>query len=233
MSEQNFFRKLWLRIWPMKSSGVIAEQLRHPRGKLGKIVADKLNETNAHLYDFTFDTMEIEDGEHILELGFGNGKSFKKLLNSAKDLRVTGIDFSHLMVTTARRENEDYIDAGELEIVYSTSHALPFDADQFDKIFSINVVYFWDDPAESLREIYRVLKPGGKFYTSIRLKDTMVHFPYTKHGFTLYDEDSWKTLVSKFRFKYLSGTKLTEPDLEIEGAKFQMESICMVAIKPL
>jgi len=233
MSEKNIFHKLWSWIWPMKSSEAIAEQLRHPKGKLGRIVADKLNETNAQLYDFTFDTMVINDRDHILELGFGNGRFFKKLFNKARNLKVTGIDFSHLMVTTARKENEDHIHAGDLEIVYSTSYALPFDADQFDKIFSINVVYFWDDPAESLREIYRVLKPGGKFYTSIRLKDTMIHFPYTKHGFNLYDEESWKALISKFKFNYLEGFKLNEPDLEIQGTKFQMESICMVAQKPI
>lgn len=233
MSELNFLHKLWLKFWPKRSSGVIAEQLRHPKGNLGRIVANKLNETNALLYDVTIDAMDLRDHSSVLELGFGNGRFFKKIFTKASDLKITGLDFSQLMVDTARKENSELIENGELNIVYSTCQALPFDADQFDKVFSVNVVYFWDDPGESLREIFRVLKPGGKFYTSIRLKETMQNFPYTQYGFTLYDEEEWKTLLTRHKFIYTEGLHIKEPDMMLDGDSFPMESICMVAQKPL
>jgi len=211
----------------------IAKQLRHPKGKLGEVVAKKMNESNEFLYDFTLDTMKLQNLNRIMEIGFGNGKFFDKIFSRASNLKISGIDYSELMVRSARLNNALAIEAGNLEICYSNSEALPFDSNTFDKIFSINVVYFWEKPNEILEEIYRVLKPGGLFYTSIRLKDSMINLPFTQFGFKLYDEASWKDQLLQSHFIFNEGATVLEPEFELNESKFRLESICMVAQKPL
>lgn len=75
----------------------------------------------------------------------------------------------------------------------SSSDKMPFADNSFDKVFCINVIYFWEQPAEHLKEIYRVLKPGGKFYTTIRSKESMAEMPFTKYGFNMYSQSEWVT----------------------------------------
>ncbi len=72
---------------------------------------------------------------------------------------------------------------GKLILQLGSSDKLPFADNSFDKVFCINVVYFWDEPQKHLQEISRVLKPGGKFYATIRTKESMELMPFTKYGF--------------------------------------------------
>jgi SAM-dependent methyltransferase len=58
----------------------------------------------------------------------------------------------------------------------------------FDRIFCINVIYFWDDPAAHLREVRRVLKPGGTFTAVFRTRAAMVKMPFTQFGFAMYEQ---------------------------------------------
>jgi ubiquinone/menaquinone biosynthesis C-methylase UbiE len=62
------------------------------------------------------------------------------------------------MVTEAIRSNR----AGGVTVRQATFEQLPFAAASFDKILASNVMYFWQDTNVVLREIRRVLKPGGQ-----------------------------------------------------------------------
>ena len=42
---------------------------------------------------------------------------------------------------------------------------LPFEAEQFDVATAFETVYFWPELAQNFREVYRVLKPGGTFFS--------------------------------------------------------------------
>lgn len=233
MARSNFIQRIKSWIFPTPGPQQIAKQLRHPQGKLGEVVGRKMNESNESLYDLTIDCMALKDHDSLIELGYGNGRFFEKIFSKAKNLRVVGIDFSEVMVRTARETNETRIDNGELRLLYGNCTALPFDSNQFDKVFCINVIYFWENPVEYLHEIYRVLKPGGRFYSTIRLRDSMKNLPFTQFGFTLYDEADWKSILNNNKFNYISGKLLHEPGTDVMGNKMELESICMMAEKPL
>jgi ubiquinone/menaquinone biosynthesis C-methylase UbiE len=66
------------------------------------------------------------------------------------------------MVEIAAQRNRHLIEAARVDIVLSSVESLPFPDDMFDKAQCVHVLYFWKDIEKSLREIARVLKPGGR-----------------------------------------------------------------------
>lgn len=209
----------------------MARQLRKPAGAFGSKVGHMMNKANEFLYDFTINTMQLTGEEKILEIGFGNGKFFDKLFAAAPGLHITGLDFSHTMVNAAKENNQLSVNTGSLVITQGSSHQMPFANNSFDKIFCINVIYFWDEPHLHLQEISRVLKPGGRFFATIRTKESMEQMPFTKYGFTRYNENEWKQLVEQNRLSYYKGVEIDEPEVDFEGKPFRVQSLCLVAEK--
>ena len=232
MTQRSFLSILRSLLRPLANPRNIAKQLRHPKGKLGKIVAGNMNRSNEVLYDFTLDLMDLQPNQRILELGFGNGKFFEKIFKRAGNIRVTGVDFSELMVRSARNYNENFIDDGVLDILYSNMTALPFDANVFDKIYCINVVYFWDNPDEYLQEIFRVLKRGSLFYMTIRTPESLQALSYTQYNFNLYDGEGWKSILLRNHFVFEKAVPIKEPSIVISGKNMTFESLCLIARKP-
>jgi ubiquinone/menaquinone biosynthesis C-methylase UbiE len=210
----------------------IAKQLRKPGGILAGKVANEMNKTNGFLYDFTIKAMQLKDGESILEIGFGNGKFFDKIFSTANDLKISGLDFSPEMVKVATGNNPSPSNAGKLTLRLGSSDKIPFPDNSFDKAFCINVIYFWEKPRDHLKEIYRVLKPGGSFYTSIRTKETLVQMPFAQYGFNIYTQDEWITMLEN-NFLNLVHTEKTqnEPAAVFDKKFYKVESLCIVAEK--
>ena len=103
----------------------------------------------------------------------------------------------------------------------------PFEIIVLIRFFCINVIYFWEQPADHLREIYRVLKPGGKFYTSIRTKESLEKMPFSKYGFHIYSQDEW---INRLQFTRTVESE-NEPDAVIDKQAYKAGSLCIVAEK--
>ncbi|MBI5371318.1 MAG: class I SAM-dependent methyltransferase [Sphingobacteriales bacterium] len=209
----------------------LARQLRKPAGAAGIDVAGKMNTANEFLYDFTLDEMMIRENESILEIGFGNGKFFSKQFSRAENLRITGLDFSGVMVRTARKHNKALIKEGNLSLVKGQSDKMPFLSASFDKVFCINVAYFWEDPQEHLLEIYRVLRPGGRLYATIRSRESMNQLPFTRYGFRTYTEEEWKLLCHLNNLLFIRCSSVYEPAFPGPGVITGARSVCLVAEK--
>jgi ubiquinone/menaquinone biosynthesis C-methylase UbiE len=135
------------------------------------------------------------------------------------------------MFKEAQQNNQSGIADGKLKLQLGSSDNLPFADNSFDKVFCINVVYFWDEPQKHLQEVYRVLKPGGKFYATIRTKESMDMMPFTQYGFTKYTEEEWKQLVNKNSFSFLKAERIDEPVVQFENKPFLVQSLCLIAEK--
>ena len=211
----------------------IAQQLREPSGEFAEQVGKNMNKVNEALYFLTLETMQLQDEERVLEIGFGTGKFFERLLEEAKGLQVNGIDFSDEMVKTALENNRDAVDSGDLEIKWGRSDDIPFPNETFDKVFCNMVIYFWDKPEKHLKEVYRVLKPGGTFFTGIRTPESMMVFPFVKYGFNLYETEEWQETLKQNGFSFSVVQGRTDPEIEMEGNKLRLESRCIAARKDL
>lgn len=207
----------------------MAAQLRKPNGFMARRMGKRMNAVNRSLYEGAWKVLDLRDGMCVLEIGFGNGLFFGDLARLAKNLGLHGLDFSQEMVEQATAQNKDLIAAGTLTLAHGPSDRMPFADASFDRIFCINVVYFWDDPAAHLRELRRVLKPGGSFTAVLRTRSSMERLPFTPFGFTMYEQADWECVLRTNGFNLTSTTILREAEVEFLGARFTPESLVMVA----
>lgn len=182
----------------------IAAQLRKPSGDEGLKTAAWMNEGNEALIMQVYRQLEAFPSEKVLEIGFGNGRYNEILLKVNGNSFMAGIDYSSDMVKIASKINAAHIEKGLMELKESSAENIPYDIECFDQVCSSNTVYFWGDPATVLREIRRVLKPGGILALGYRPKRGVEELPFVKYGFTLYDETEIEALLRTHGFEIMS-----------------------------
>lgn len=97
-------------------------------------------------------------GLRILDVGCGDGVLATRLAQDGA--QVTGLDASADMIAAARRRATA---AGvEVDLVEGNAGDLPFPDEHFDCVMSVATLCFVDDPRPTIREMDRVLKPGGR-----------------------------------------------------------------------
>ncbi|GIV59350.1 MAG: hypothetical protein KatS3mg043_0439 [Rhodothermaceae bacterium] len=171
----------------------IAEQLRCPHGAQAARTAQRMNEANAGLYHTTITRLDLRPESHVLEIGPGNGAFAAEVLRTAH--HYTGLDWSPAMVGEAEKHNRALVASGRATFLRGSSDHMPFPDDTFDRAFSINTLYFWEEPRRHAAEIARVLRPGGLFVLVFGEEAFMRTLPFAAHGFTLYDEAGACTLM--------------------------------------
>ena len=74
---------------------------------------------------------------------------------------MCGIDYAAGSVAASRGRNAASIRAGRVEIVRASVSQIPFPDSTFDLVTAVETQYYWPDVVNDMREIRRVLKPGG------------------------------------------------------------------------
>lgn len=77
--------------------------------------------------------------------------------------RVIGLDYSAASVVVSRHTNAQDIETGRVQIQQGSVAKLPFADSTFDIVTAVETHYYWPDLSANVREIRRVLKPGGTF----------------------------------------------------------------------
>jgi ubiquinone/menaquinone biosynthesis C-methylase UbiE len=102
----------------------------------------------------------------ILEVGTGTGTLAIEAIRRWPEARVDGIDPSGEMTAAARGEADRLLDAtdrGRFDVTTALADRLPFDDETFDAAVSSFVLQLVPDRYAALREVRRVLRPGGRF----------------------------------------------------------------------
>lgn len=147
------------------------KQFSQPRGFVGKFIGNRMAKGNVYDAKWTISLLNIQPNSRILEIGFGPGVSTQMASEKASKGFVAGIDHSKTMVQTASQRNEAAIQSRRMELKQGDVSSLPYPAESFDIAFSLHSIYFWPKPLDCLKEIRRVLKPGGLLAITIQPKD--------------------------------------------------------------
>lgn len=104
--------------------------------------------------------ISLSPGDYVLDLGTGNGFAAKSLAAKESHAHVFGLDLSPEMAQSAR----SLCSEPEIEAVVGDMHSLPMRSDAFDHVFMMDVIEYSPSPEGALREINRVLRPGGQLF---------------------------------------------------------------------
>ncbi|MEM9024013.1 MAG: class I SAM-dependent methyltransferase, partial [Bacteroidota bacterium] len=194
-----------------------------PTGEVGHQVGLRMNKGNAAMNRHALAVLDPQPNDHVLEVGMGNGLFVKNILLQDPSIRYTGFDYSELMIAEARMNNQVFGDRARF--VLGNALEMPFEAQTFTKVFTVNTLYFYEDPAATLSEYRRVLQPDGALVLAIRPKQTMESLPVTQFSFTIYSRSDLEALLTTSGFRDLEVTVVHEPDTIIDGERYALESL--------
>ena len=139
----------------------MSRQVRKPGGLLGRRLVRAMNLSHAALTDWGLEQLALLNADAILDIGCGGGRMVHRLAALAPGGKVTGLDYSEASVAASRDFNAKEIEAGQVRIELGSVAALPFADRTFDIVTAVETHYYWPDLPANVRDILRVLKPGG------------------------------------------------------------------------
>jgi len=142
-------------------------QFALPHGVGGRVVGWLMAAFNADMERSAVNAVALSGGESVLEIGFGPGVGIRTLTKRLPRGFVAGVDPSDVMVQQATRRNREAIGRGQVELRQATASTLPWEAERFDAVVSVNNVQEWPSLPGDLQEVWRVLRPGGRLAIAV------------------------------------------------------------------
>ena len=170
-----------------------------PQGRMGRAMLKFMNLCHAPLTNWGLKLVKIQDGWTMLDIGCGGGATLQRLLKRSKDAQVYGIDISEESVTKAMKVNADVLDE-QVFVTQGSAEKLPYEDGMFDLVTAVETVYFWPNLPDCLKEVYRVLKQGGKFAIMVEVVDGDSMWTNVVEGMTAYSPEELKKLLDDAGF---------------------------------
>lgn len=175
---------------------VLLNMFGRPKGFLGRLGGMIMARTNRKCAAWVVGLLEVHPNDRVLELGFGPGLGIE-LLAQTQAGSIAGVDPSREMLEQATDRNQRAIESGHVALRLGSAERLPFEDGTFDKVMAINSMQVWPDATAGLRELWRVVKPGGKIAL----------------GFTVHSGQQKAGLIDKITSAAaFSSARLTEMD---------------------
>lgn len=217
--------------WTEEELKEVASQLSEPKGEAGIKTGERMALSNEYMIIRTIESLQLSADEKVLEIGQGNGSHIGLLMEKATGLKYTGTDISGTMIEEATRINDVLVNSGAVSFELSDGEHLAFPADTFQKIFTVNTLYFWKDPKAYAAEIYKVLKPGGRFCIAFAAKEFMEQLPFTKWEFQLYTAQMLIELLKETGFHILEVIEEKDNTQSNLGISVQRDIVIVAAGK--
>jgi len=190
-----------------KQFKILAAQMWHPHGIMGRMVATHMNKSNLRMNLETIAQIQPKPDDNILEIGMGNGYYVKNILSQSKLTKYFGIDISNTMVNESILLNDRLVRNNQALFIQANASNLTFIDEYFDTVFTVNTIYFWNDIQIVLSEVRRVLKTNGTYVLSLRPRSIMGSLPMTKYGFQSFSNEK---IIESLESNGFTPIKVTE-----------------------
>ena len=167
-------------------------QFAKPTGFFGKILAKGMARGHKKFYKNALKAINPKKDDKYLEIGFGSGIFIKKYMSHVS--KIAGIDYSEDMVKLASNINRKLVESGKAEFKQGYASSLPWDDNEFTVVAAIEVFFFLNETEKTLKEIFRILKPGGRLIIEM--------------GFNKDDGVDHKRIIKKMNLKLYSGEEM-------------------------
>ena len=182
------------------NNGLNATDFARPEGPVGRQLASLMHESNESMILHAADALAIQPGDQLLEIGQAGGQHLFELMQRYEGVAYTGVEHAHTMHhlclnnEALTRFNCQFIK------VAAYSYLLPFTDHQFDKILTVNVIYFYSRIMAALQEYRRVLKPGGMVAIAFKDIRSLVTAPLDFTGMIMYEPYTIRELLVEIGF---------------------------------
>jgi ubiquinone/menaquinone biosynthesis C-methylase UbiE len=164
----------------MKILNKIGMQFKKPTGFAGKIISNIMIKGNKHEYITLINDFNIQPNDKLLEIGYGPGIGIELISKKFQSCNIYGIDFSELMFNRASDRNKQFIEKNRVHLQFGDFLDTEINESNFNKIFCLNVVYFWDDLQKPFKKINSLLKDVGIFYFFMAKKEQLSKIKFAK-----------------------------------------------------
>ena len=130
-----------------------------PTGRLGGLAGRIMLWVNNQ--DDLLDLIDVQPADHVLEVGYGPGGLIRLLVERTDAASIRGVDPSSVMCDQARRRNRKAVRAGRVRLDVGTADRTGLPDASVDRVVSVRNVAIWPDLEAGLRELRRVVRPGG------------------------------------------------------------------------
>ncbi len=121
------------------------------------------NRPHGHYWSFKtiLQDLRLHEDDIYCEVGCGGGILLNMAMSKVK--KGKAIDHSKDMVELTMQNNRRDIEEGKLEVIQGNAEQLPWSAGSVTACASANMFFFLKQPKPMLREVFRILAPGGRF----------------------------------------------------------------------
>jgi ubiquinone/menaquinone biosynthesis C-methylase UbiE len=178
-----------------------------PSGFIGWIVALMMPLAHNTIYKRVAKALNLQPEDSLLEVACGGGRFLKDYASRVHS--VAGIDLSDVQIKMAKWRLRGRIAAGTAKIVQGDASQLPWDDNSFSVATTMGSFIGFPKPLESLKEMHRVLRPGGKAVVSIEYnaEDGKDHSKeIEKYGMWVWTEGEVRGMMKEAGFTEISIT---------------------------
>jgi len=158
--------------------------------------------------------MALKPGLEVLDVGCGNGYAVRAMAQRVFPGGLAeGVDVSPAMVAEAENHPDN---PPQVRFAVSPAESLPFEGDQWDRLLSVEAIYYMANPLAALKEWHRVLRTGGSVWIMVdffkenaysHVWSDLIDLPMK-----LYSEREYRELLERAGFTAVSSTRLFNPE---------------------